>query len=143
MRSVKQASDDAAILACREVILTLRPHLLKQDLVAMVRDMQQESYRIIYVTADDAPSTVAAFAGFRHMHKLHSGKVIYIDDLATLPAYQGKGYASVLLEHIRELAKKEGLRAVQLDSGHDRAPAHRLYLNQGYYISAHHFTHPI
>lgn len=143
MRSVKIASDDAAILACRQVILTLRPHLLNEDLVAMVREMQQEDYCIVYVTVDDDPSTVAAFAGFRHMYKFHTGRVIYIDDLATLPAYRGKGYASVLLDHIRELAKKEGLRAVQLDSGHERAPTHRLYMNQGYYISAHHFTQPL
>jgi GNAT superfamily N-acetyltransferase len=143
MRHVQTASDDAALLACREVILSLRPQLSQVDMLAMIKEMQAEDYRIIYVTADDNPATVAAFAGFRHMQKFHTGKVIYIDDLATLPAYQGKGYASLLLGYIRDLARKEGLRAVQLDSGHDRGTAHRLYLNQGYYISAHHFTQPV
>ncbi|SIN67973.1 GNAT family N-acetyltransferase [Chitinophaga niabensis] len=143
MKTIHTASDDAAILACREVILSLRPHLLHTDIVAQVKEMQRENYHIIYLKADDHPSKVVAFAGFRYMQKLHSGKHIYIDDLATLPEYQGRGYASLLLRYIRSLAQTAGFHSVQLDSGHLLHPAHKVYHKEGYFISAHHFSQPL
>lgn len=143
MVSVKTAATDAELLACSEVILFLRPFLEREQLLSQLKEMQSEKYGIVYITAEEDPSKVVAFAGFRHMNKLHSGKTIYIDDLACLPAYQGRGYAALLLDHIKALAQKEGLRSVQLDSGHTLHPAHRLYHRQGYHISAHHFSQPL
>ncbi|PSL47936.1 ribosomal protein S18 acetylase RimI-like enzyme [Chitinophaga niastensis] len=143
MPSVQTALDDKSLLACSEVILFLRPHLQQQQLLQQIKEMQQEDYRIVYITADEDPSKVVAFAGYRHMQKLFSGKTIYIDDLACLPDYQGRGYAASLLNHIKALAKTEGLSSVQLDSGHALFPAHRLYHRQGFRISAHHFTQPL
>jgi GNAT superfamily N-acetyltransferase len=141
MPSVKTAASEADLQACVEVILFLRPHLQKETVLAQIKEMQEEDYRIVYITSAEDPSKAAAFAGFRHMNKLFSGKTIYIDDLACLPACQGKGYAALLLDHIKALAKAEGLSGVQLDSGHGLYPAHRLYHRQGFYISAHHFSH--
>jgi GNAT superfamily N-acetyltransferase len=143
MPSIHTANSDAGLQACSEVILFLRPHLQTGNLLAQIKEMQQESYQIVYITAEEDPSKAVAFAGFRHMNKLHSGKVIYIDDLACLPAWQRKGYAGLLLDHIKALAKTEGLRAVQLDSGHAMHPAHRVYHRQGFHISAHHFSQPL
>ncbi|NSL87777.1 GNAT family N-acetyltransferase [Chitinophaga sp. Mgbs1] len=140
MRTVLNAVSDAAILACTDVIRTLRPHILPEDVLPQVKEMQASGYRLVYLTADEDPSKAVAFAGFRQKQTLHSGKFIYIDDLATLPEYRGQGYASLLLQHIRELALAEGLTILQLDSGHALWPAHKLYHQQGFYISAHHFT---
>lgn len=143
MPTVKTAGTDAELLACSEVILFLRPLLQREALLPQLKEMQAEKYEIVYVAAEEDPSKVVAFAGFRHMNKLFTGPHIYIDDLACLPAYQGRGYAGLLLDHIKALAKKEGLRSVQLDSGHALHPAHRVYHRQGYHISAHHFTQPL
>nr|WP_295867010.1 GNAT family N-acetyltransferase [uncultured Chitinophaga sp.] len=140
MRTVRTAATDAEILACREVILTLRPHVAPERVLPQIREMQLEGYHLLYLPTDDDPSTVAAIAGYRHKHNLHSGRFIYIDDLATHPSCRAQGYATLLLHHIREIAKEEGLSIVQLDSGHGLWPAHRLYHEQGFYISAHHFT---
>lgn len=143
MPSIQTASSDADFQACSDVILFLRPLLQKENLLAQIKEMQQEDYQIVYITAEEDPSKAVAFAGFRHMNKLFSGKIIYIDDLACLPAYQGRGYAGLLLDHIKALAKTEGLRSVQLDSGHALHPAHRVYHRQGFHISAHHFSQPL
>ncbi|HVI47771.1 MAG TPA: GNAT family N-acetyltransferase [Chitinophaga sp.] len=143
MRNVRYATDDASLLACSDAIFALRPHLQPENLLPQLKEMQEQGYRIVYLTADEDPSKVVAIAGFRYMHTLHAGKTIYIDDLSTLSEYRGKGYASLLLYHIKERAREEGLQAVQLDSGHARHTAHRLYLQQGYHISAHHFVQPL
>ncbi|MBC9929939.1 GNAT family N-acetyltransferase [Chitinophaga qingshengii] len=143
MRTVKIATTDAEIMACAEVILVLRPHIAPENLLPQIKEMQQEGYHLLYLTTDEDPATVAAIAGYRHKHNLHSGRFIYIDDLATHPSCRAQGYASLLLYHIREIALLEGLSIVQLDSGHGLWPAHRLYHEQGFYISAHHFTQKV
>jgi GNAT superfamily N-acetyltransferase len=71
---------------------------------------------------------------------LYNGKHIYIDDLSTLPEYRGKGYAGLLLDYVESEAIVKGYQAVTLDSGHHRAAAHRLYMNKGFTIVAHHFS---
>jgi GNAT superfamily N-acetyltransferase len=136
---IRPLLSDEDILLAWPAIEALRPHLQRERLIAQVRaQMQQDGYRMIGFFVEDR--VVAAFSGFRNSYKLSSGPGIYIDDLSTLPAYRGKGYAGALLDYIHALAKAEGKTNVQLDSGYHRSNAHRLYLNKGYVISAHHFT---
>jgi GNAT superfamily N-acetyltransferase len=120
------------------VVFALRPHLTKEKYLSMVMEMQkEEGYTIAYI---EDGSKVAAFTGYRRMQRLFTGKVIYIDDLSTLPEYRQKGYGRMLLSYIIEFAKKENLEGVDLDSGPTRHEAHRLYLNAGFKISSHHFA---
>jgi GNAT superfamily N-acetyltransferase len=137
---ILHAKSDAEIESCWEVVTALRPHLIKAYFVEQVRRMMQGGYQMIYIMEHQLP---VAFAGFREMEMLFSGKIIYIDDLSTLSEYRGKGYGGSLLDYIHTLAKKDGRAAVHLDSGHHRSGAHRLYLNKGYTISSHHFSKEI
>jgi GNAT superfamily N-acetyltransferase len=103
--------------------------------------MQQDGYQMIFVSVKEGNmDKPVSFAGYRNMNMLYSGKTIYIDDLSTLPAHRGHGYASKLLDYIYQLAKDTGKTAVHLDSGYVRQTAHRLYLQKGFVLSAHHFT---
>lgn len=137
MNSIKTATTQEEILKCWDTISALRPQLQKEKMLSMVNEMQrEEGYTLIYIEDD---SQVVAIAGFRRMQTLYGGKTIYIDDLSTLPGSRQKGYGSKLLDFIIELARKEKLNSVHLDSGHTRFDAHRLYLNKGFQISAHHF----
>ena len=47
--------------------------------------------------------------------------------------------ANATFDFVAEKAKSENLKAVHLDSGHQRFIAHRLYLNKGMKIVSHHF----
>lgn len=125
------------ILRCRPAILDLRPQLAEVDLVAMVTEMFSEGFQLIFIEAEDG--TAAAICGYRYLQNLFTGKHIYIDDLGTLPAYRGRGYGGMLLDFVFEAAKSRGFKVVTLDSGHKRFDAHRLYLNKGFQIEAHHF----
>ena len=49
-------------------------------------------------------------------------------------------YLPTLNAHIIDMARKENLDAIHLDSGHTRFDAHRLYLNMGFKIVSHHFA---
>jgi GNAT superfamily N-acetyltransferase len=159
--SIRHLESDADILLAWPVVHALRPHLVHSEYLAQVREQEKQGYRMIGLVLPSEGMTglaepsegmtglaepsevIASFSGFRAMHKLSGGRGIYIDDLSTLPEHRGKGYGGMLLDYIHDLARREGMENVQLDSGHHRHPAHRLYLNKGYAITAHHFTIPL
>lgn len=79
-------------------------------------------------------------AGFRTGHGLAWGHYLYVDDLSTLSEARRRGYGRLLLDWLVEEAGRCGCGQLHLDSGVglDRADAHRLYLNAGLVIAAHH-----
>jgi GNAT superfamily N-acetyltransferase len=136
---IKIASTDESINKCFEVMQALRPGLKRETFVEIIRGMMQRGYHLIYIE-EEGKATCAS--GYRFTEHLAWGRVIYIDDLTTLPSARGKGYASELLDHIYLLAKGAGCQQVHLDSGcnPERYDAHRLYLKKGYNITSHHFA---
>jgi GNAT superfamily N-acetyltransferase len=117
----------------------LRPHIPSvEDFVNQVNGVQRpQGYRLVASFADDA---VVAVGGFRRLHNLAWGDLIYIDDLVTLESHRGRGHASRLLDWILQEARRLGCVQVHLDSAPHRHPAHRLYLGEGYHISSFHFS---
>jgi GNAT superfamily N-acetyltransferase len=120
----------------------LRPHIESvESFVNQVNGFQRpEGYRIVASFAGDDHPVVVSAGGFRRLHTLAWGDLLYIDDLVTLEAHRGRGHASRLLEWILGEARRLGCAQVHLDSAPHRHPAHRLYLNDGYHISAYHFS---
>jgi GNAT superfamily N-acetyltransferase len=121
----------------------LRPHIGSvDDFVAQVNGFQRpEGYRLVASFAgDDARPLAVSAAGFRRLHTLAWGDVLYIDDLVTLEAHRGRGHASRLLHWVLKEARRLGCAQVHLDSAAHRHPAHRLYLSEGYHIAAFHFS---
>lgn len=133
---IKTAQTDSEIASCWKVMQTLRPHLKEEDFVGQIRLLQSEGYILKYIEID---KIAVALAGFRIKHMLFSGKMIYIDDLATLEESRGKGYANILLQYIDSIAKDENCTTVQLDSASTNFIAHKVYLKNGFDIKAFHF----
>lgn len=134
---VQIAKTEEDILKCWEVIYQLRPHLVKDTFVATVLEMIGEGYILAFIEADG--KAVSAI-GYRYLQYLYNGKHFYIDDLTTLAEARGNGYAGALLDYVAEEARKNNYETIALDSGHQRFTAHRLYLNKGFDIVAHHFV---
>ncbi|WP_107875137.1 GNAT family N-acetyltransferase [Neisseria weaveri] len=121
----------------------LRPMLTDVSrFVEQVNNMQRsQGYRLLGIF-EDGKNNAVAICGFREETNLVSGRHIHIDDVVTVPQSRGKGYASRLLERVKEIAREEGIHQIHIDSnvGDERAQAHRLYFINGFKISAHHFT---
>ena len=136
-RKVAYARTDQEVLDCFPVLKELRPHLVEEELVARVRRQQAEGFHLVFVGDQ---GQVKSVAGFRFREHLAWGRIMYVDDLATLSSAQRKGYGGFLLDWLVALAGKEGCNAVHLDSGQNRYDAHRLYLNKGFILRSHHFS---
>lgn len=134
---IKIAHSDSDILKCFKVIKELRPHLAEENFLSLIKKMMTEGYELAFIEENN--KAVAA-VGFRYLQLLYNGTQYYIDDLTTLPESRGRGYAGRLLDFVETLAREKGFNTVTLDSGHQRFDAHRLYLNKGFKIVAHHFS---
>lgn len=117
-----------------------------EQFVRQVDDQQRPGgYRLVGSFADAGSdidtSPALAVTGFRVATSLSWGHHIYVDDLSTLPTARGQGHATALLAWINDEATRLECCQVHLDSGvgPNRYAAHRLYLNSGYVINAHHF----
>ena len=112
--------------------------------VERVNGLQRpEGYRLL-AAFEEGEGDAAAVAGFRVGHNLAWGRYLYVDDLSTREDARRRGHGRALLDWLLEEARRLGCDELHLDSGVglDRADAHRLYLNSGLVISAHHFARP-
>lgn len=119
----------------------LRPHYVEESaFVERVDEVQRaEGYRLVGIFEDE-PHALAV-AGFRVYHLLMWGRVLYVDDLSTLPEARRRGYGRQLLDWLIEEAERLGCENFHLDSGvgPHRTDAHRLYFNTGLEITSFHF----
>jgi GNAT superfamily N-acetyltransferase len=136
MASVHLAESDEEIAHCFPVMHQLRPHLVEASFVARVREQQREGYALAYVQED---ASVVSVAGFRIMENLASGRLLYLDDLASLEGKRSKGYGKTIFAWLVDHAHASGCAYLELDSGVQRFDAHRFYLTNRMIISAHHF----
>jgi ribosomal protein S18 acetylase RimI-like enzyme len=135
---VKIIKTDLEIQQCWEVAFLLRPHLNKNNWSSMISEMMlNEKYCIAGIMDNDK---FVAFAGYRIMTSLHSGNIIYIDDLCTLESYRGKGLASQLLRHVKAIAISNNKDAVVLDTNFNNNTAQKLYLSNGFKLAALHLA---
>ncbi|WP_353722501.1 GNAT family N-acetyltransferase [Dyadobacter sp. 676] len=138
--TIKTIQNDDDILKCRGAIQALRPLLTDDLYFEAVKRTLADNRQIIFI--EDSSPDAAAVAVFETGYNLFRGKYIYVDDLSTLPAQRGKGYAGMLLDWIAEYARKEGFNEIHLDSGVNpaRTDAHRLYLNKRFQVTSLHFV---
>ena len=118
------------------VLTELRPHRTPEQLREMMISQINDGFKLVYAGND---TEAFAVAGFRTLDMLFSGKTLYVDDLVTHSNHRKKGYAGMLMKWMIQYAKENGYEHFSLDSGHHRKDAHRLYLNHGLDITAHHF----
>ena len=141
VREIPAGEEDAVA----EALLELRPrHGDLAGITAAASAQRAGGYRLLGAFEDGAPHAVAA-AGFRVQTMLVEGRVLYVDDLSTLPAARGRGAATALLRELDGIGRAEGCSALHLDSGvvPERQAAHRRYFGHGMRISSYHFSKPL
>lgn len=126
---------DAEIDTCFPAFKALRPHIEQKNFLAQVRRQQTQSYQILALRHQ---GSVKSAAGFRFAEFLAWGKILYIDDLTTLPGETSQGFAGALLDWLIDHARENRCQGVHLDTGYARHAAHRLYLRKGLQLSSHH-----
>lgn len=135
--TIRRANSIGALKAAFPVMQELRKHLDLDAFLAAVAVQRKEGYEIAALWDGDQ---VRAVAGYRIMHMLVVGRVLYVDDLVTTNEVRDKGYGKLLFAWLYREAKRLGCERIDLDSGVHRHAAHGFYLGQRMAITAHHFS---
>ena len=134
---IKIAESDREIDACFETMSELRPHLVREAFVPLVRGMLSEGYRMAYI---EDKGVVVAVAGYRILTSFHLGRHMYVNDLVTSTRVRSAGFGTELIQWLRSEAKRSGCGYLDLDSGTHRGRAHKFYFTHGFTISSYHFS---
>ena len=133
---LKNAISDVEIERCFDVMSELRTHLVSNQFLETVRDMEFQGFQLAYLEEDEK---VIAVAGYRIAKNLFLGKHLYIDDLVTSQKIRSIGYGKTLYKWLRDQALNAGCSYIHLDSVVHRGETHRFYFRQGLTISSFHF----
>jgi GNAT superfamily N-acetyltransferase len=135
--ATRLALSDSDIQTCFPVMVQLRPHLVEKHFVETVHRMHATGFQLAMRTHEDR---VMAVAGFRIIENLHTGRILYVDDLVTDDAARSAGHGTALLRWLAEYARDHRCLALELDSGTHRHGAHKFYLREGMAITDFHFS---
>jgi GNAT superfamily N-acetyltransferase len=134
------AQTDSEIARCFAVLSQLRPKLVEEEFVGVIRRQQAEGYCLAFLEHEGA---VVSVAGFRIQHMLSSGKTMYVDDLVTDASSRSHGHGKAMLEGLIEQARAAGCDSFTLDSGTQRQEAHAFYFRQRMRVNSFHFHLPL
>jgi GNAT superfamily N-acetyltransferase len=122
---------DAALIAGAESVhRQLRPQLDADYASAMQRIFADGGEMAVALNDDE----VAAVAVYRVFRNTHVGMRFYVDDLVTDEARRSTGVGHALLGWLETEAKARGCPGIDLESGVQRAGAHRFYFREGFVI---------
>jgi GNAT superfamily N-acetyltransferase len=113
----------------------LRPQLPPDYAGAMARVFASGG-RLALATRGDA---VLGLAVWRVLENTMFGRFLYVDDLVTDSALRSRGVGKALLSRCEAVAVELGCREFVLDSGVQRASAHRFYFREGLVVRAFNF----
>jgi GNAT superfamily N-acetyltransferase len=98
------------------------------------------SKRLRAVAESDRAELLLAYAGdevaglccvFIDIASVRFGQRAWVEDLAVDPARRSQGTGKALLDAAKDWARERGASHLELDSGLDRADAHRFYEREG------------
>ena len=134
---ITEPQTDDEVLATWEVMHQLRPHLAREEYVSIVRGMMESDGYRLAAAVDDGE--VRAVAGYRYMHMLYCGKLLYVDDLVTDDRVRSRGYGREMIDWQKARGRDEGCSELQLFSRVTREQAHRFYFREGLAIECFEF----
>ena len=86
---------------------------------------------------------VRGVAVYRINENTFEGLHLYVDDLVTDERQRSRGVGRALMEHLQSLARAARCEAYTLDSGTQRAQAHKFYFREGMVVTSFHFRKPL
>lgn len=135
--AIKIAESDRDIIRGFAVMRELRPHITTEaEFLSRVRSQMAQGYKLAVLEEGGLP---VACAGYRVLEMLYCGRILYVDDLVTLPAMRSKGHGDKLMDFLMGQARHEKCAELHLDSGTQRKEAHRFYFRRGMLIDSFHF----
>ncbi len=135
------ADSDGLIADTFDVMQQLRPNLLRQQYVSVIRYLMKREGFAVAALRDRGK--VRAVAGFRVITMLYRGRILYVDDLVTDEMARSKGHGAHMVQWLKDEAELRHCSEIQLISRTFRSDAHRFYEKHGFHTQCRHFCLPL
>ncbi|MBV8659399.1 MAG: GNAT family N-acetyltransferase [Burkholderiales bacterium] len=86
---------------------------------------------------------VLGIAVFRVFRDTFSGRRLYVDDLVTTATRRSQGAGKLMLDWLKQEARRRDVKNLLLDSGTQRTDAHRFYFREGLVVTAFNFSESV
>ncbi|MFD9518371.1 GNAT family N-acetyltransferase [Streptomyces sp. NPDC059979] len=123
------------------VLLELRPHLTEERFLGVLAEGHGQGLR--FTAAYDADGACVGAAGWRIVANTSMVRMLYVDDLVTAATARSTGVGHALLAHLEEHGRAADCTALTLESGTQRADAHRFYFRERMAVTAFAFEKPL
>jgi GNAT superfamily N-acetyltransferase len=67
----------------------------------------------------------------------YGGLGAVVDDFYILPAFRGTGLGKAAMAEVRSFCESQGIRGMQVETGHNNAPALAVYRRVGFVVTGH------
>lgn len=134
--AVIRIETDEQILATRDVMLQLRPHIAPDHYLPTVRRLMQEERYQLAAAVDGDGDAVRAVAGYRIFETLYCAKLLSLDDLVTDERARSGGFGKELMDWLKAEGRAHGCVQIHLVSRVHREEAHRFYFRERFGIRA-------
>lgn len=113
----------------------LRP-MLPVDYATRMQQVFNNGARMLLLVDEEK---VVALAVWRLIENTYEGLRLYVDDLVTDEQVRSRGFGQRLLQQLEVKARAFGCNVLALDSGVQRAAAHKFYFREGMHIPSYCF----
>ncbi len=113
------------------VLHSLKPDLILEALLARREQLQNDGYRLFGLRIENAVVTAAGVSITPH---LSGGRDLRIVDMVTLPEKRSRGFGTVMLAYLEQVARDTGCARIILHSRIERKDAHRFYESKGGFV---------
>jgi GNAT superfamily N-acetyltransferase len=112
------------------VIRELHGELDERRYLDLLAEMVPSGYRLFAVRGPQGE--VVAAAGVQVLTNLYYERHLYVYDLVAIESARSEGHGGTLLDHLEDLARREGCKYVALACGRERERALRFYERRGF-----------
>jgi len=118
----------------------LNPKLEKRQFKKRLSQMLTQNYRCLGVFEG---KNLLGMCGFWIFTRLWCGKQMDLDNFVVDSSLRSSGLGSAMLQWLEELALREKVETIVLDSYAISHDTHRFYFRHGYFIKGYHFIKPL
>ena len=127
MVELRSAAERAEALP---ILRELYPSLDEGRYAMLLVEMETDGYRQFALRDEDGD--IVALAGIAIHVNLYYGRHLYLYDLVVTEGARSKGFGGFLMDHVEDIARREGCETAALAVSLDREGAQRLYERRGY-----------
>lgn len=131
---------DADYAQLPELFALLEPAVPLADVIERSGRMRSAGWQCLGCFEGDR---LIAMAGYIERCHLYAGSVLYVENVAVLPAWRGQGLGQVLMDALATLARARGCSSLTLDAYASNAPARVFYERLGYAPRGIHYVYDL